>query len=109
MKRPAEIIFVEQDARWITTAEGRVPLGRWNAQFLVQETAEGHILGRPVSEKQSPVILTINEGYDGSYTWRTPGEWKPNGNRHESARDLSEAQDRIAKWAGRRFRVEVPR
>jgi hypothetical protein len=106
----AEVVFYEKDPVWQRVAAGRLPLGRWDARFLHRETVLGSILGRPASAKDS--ILTIREVPYSDFTiyeWTTPGETKPNGNRHESARSLSEAQDRIAKWAGRRFRVEVPR
>lgn len=83
--------------------------GKWTARFLNPATVEGSILGRPASEKKG-TIVTIRETENRSgtwYEWTTPGEHKPNGNRHHFASDLTSAQMQVVRWASRRFRTEA--
>jgi hypothetical protein len=109
MMQPAQIVFRELDSvpHWNGREGVWQVLGRWDVVLLSREGVEGWVRGAPASRVSH--LVRVNETIDPQgwtqYEWTTPGESHPSGNRHHSSRDWAEVQDRITKWASRRFRV----
>lgn len=100
----AEIVFLQQDDRWVQNAAGELePRGRWtgrlvNPNALDHETgARARYIARIEETRLSdgtPYFETVIQGHNKHA--RRYGGW----------RTLSEAQAQISAWARRRFYVE---
>lgn len=100
-----EVVFVQGDDRYVEQVDGAMATrGRWDAVLLrpaVDRLSRATWGGRPVLHRGR--LTTIREGNDGRYHWKTYGSHR-GGNRYHEAATLNEAQERIQRWAQRRFR-----
>lgn len=98
-----DVVFVQLTDRWVRTDKGFALLyvGELIARQPIVERVTGEVLRPPRR------VVRIEEWADGWYHWTTRGHslLPDGGTRHNSARTLDEAQDRILRWAERRFKA----
>jgi len=98
-----DVVFVQLTDRWVRTDKGFAILyvGELIARQPIVERVTGEVIRPPRR------VVRVEEGIDRSYHWTTRGHslLPGGGTRYHSAGTLSEAQDRILRWAERRFKA----
>lgn len=107
-----EVVFRETSRSYGYQREGGgmdyVARGEWEAlalQPVIDRKSRTRWGGRPILQRGR--LTVIREQPDGTFRWMTPGATHPGGNRYHVAATLNEAQERVQRWARRRFTEEV--
>lgn len=100
MMKP-DVRFVQLDDAWRPRRGSPTPMYRGEAR--IGATAIERVTGEVLRPGRR--LVRIEEWADGAYHWTTRGHsmLPGGGTRYHYADSLSEAQDRILRWAGRRF------